>query len=612
MTTFEISFLPGRRRFAADRPVDLAVAAAACDILLDQPCGSRLTCGKCRVRVLEGAPGPTLEERRLFGARDLEDGWRLGCQLVLEGPATVEIPPLARTRASKWFGDGSLIPDDAVPVVVARTIDPSSGGAPEPQADLDRIGGRLAMATRSLRVPVTQLAELQRRIREGGGFQVVLKGRDVIAFRSASARGPYGVALDIGTTTVAAAIVELPSAGVVASGSTLNAQVALGADVMSRIRYATEHREGNERLTSLLRGCVNELFAGLCADAGCSPEELVALSCAGNPTMMHSFVGADVSPLGRAPYAGAWTQALSCRAGDLGLAMAPGADVYLMPAVESHVGADAVAGAVACGLDRADRPTLFIDLGTNTEILIAVEDRCLAASAAAGPAFEGASIHHGMRASDGAIEAVSISSGGDLRVNVVGGAAPVGLCGSGLIDAVAELLRVGIIESSGSIAAAGGIGVSVAPALLQRLAAFGNQRCVVLAGGESGREVVLTARDVRQLQLVKASIGSAVTILCRRAGIEAVALDRVLIAGVFGSYLRTRSMVGVGLVPGVDGEKIQFAGNAAGLGARLALVDRRARERAEVLAARAEHVELAGEAAYSDEFMRQLEFPVVG
>jgi len=299
----------------------------------------------------------------------------------------------------------------------------------------------------------------------------------------------------------------------------------------------------------------------------------------------------------------------------VGLPIHPNARVYAFPMIRSHVGADAVSAAVACELDRVSRPTLLIDLGTNSEVVLAAGGRYVATSAAAGPALEGATIRHGMRAAPGAIDAVAITADGRVTVNTIGGLPPAGICGSGLVDAIAELLRLGVVAPSGLLAAPDEGSRHWPAALGARLKPVNGQRAFVLAdqsSGVSGAEVVLTGPDVRQVQLVKGSILAGVTILCGEFGIGVADLGEILLAGAFGNYLRKRSALAIGLVPAIDPERVRFVGNAAGIGARLALVDQDARARARAIASEAEYVELASRADYQQLFMRSLAFPEGG
>ena len=546
-----VRFLPEDRACEVEAGVELYLAAAAAGILLEQPCGSQATCGRCRVRVIEGAPPPSDAEPSILTQPELEAGWRLGCQLVIESPSVIEIPVVTRSLAGKSFGDN--LPPEALdhPVV-----------APAP----------------------------------------------------AVGRPRYGLAVDVGTTSLAAALVSLTDGSVVASSSSLNPQVAFGADVISRIRHTIDAPDGVAHLRDAVRTELGALIGELRAEARCDAGQVVLAAVAGNPTMMHAWRGMPVASLGRAPFEAAWSGVLTLEAEDVGLPINPDASVLVFPLLRSHVGGDLAAAAVACGLDRPAETRnqgarLLIDLGTNTELLLEHDGRLVTTSAAAGPAFEGGAIRHGMRGAPGAIDVVSISAGGCVRTHTIGGLPARGLCGSGLIDAVAELLRAGVVSASGYLRAPAEVGVG---ALADRLSSIDGQRAFALVERDDTADagpVTLTARDIREVQLAKGSILAAATLLCQHAGLSPEDLREVLIAGAFGNYIRKASALRIGLLPPLDPERVRFVGNAAGVGARLALVDSRVIERAGALAARAEYVDLAGHAGYQSTFMAALAFP---
>ena len=611
--TFPVRFVPGDRVFAASGPVELFLAAAACDILVDQPCGSAGTCGKCRVRLLDGAPEPTSRDQELLSRAEIEAGWRLGCQLVLRGPATVELLAPSRLTAAKSFGDPGPIPPGFSPVFHVCDLDVQPASLDRQQSDLERLG-EAARFDAPLRAAPAALAELRERLSTGSSLRAVIHAGSLVACERAGGPGPWGLAIDIGSTTLAVAIVSLADGHVEAALSRLNPQVAFGADVMTRIHVATHQADGGLRLTLALRGGLAGMVRDVVDIARIDPRGLVAAACVGNPTMLHTWLGVDPTPLGQAPYVGTWTGEVACSARDVDLPVHPNASIYAFPSLRSHVGADAVAAAVATAIDLAERPCLLMDLGTNSEVVVGCREGLVAASTAAGPAFEGASISCGMRAERGAIDAVSVAPGGELAITTIEHAPAAGICGSGLIDAVAELLQAGAINPSGYLRSADELLGTPAEGLRPRVANIDGRRVVVLADDaeRGGRPVALTAPDIRQLQLAKGSIRAGITVLCRELALRESDLDQVLIAGTFGSYVRKASVLRIGLVPPVDPERVHFVGNAAGVGARLALVDRRVRDRARHVAARTRYVELASHAGYVDAFHAALSFPEDG
>jgi uncharacterized 2Fe-2S/4Fe-4S cluster protein (DUF4445 family) len=414
---------------------------------------------------------------------------------------------------------------------------------------------------------------------------------------------PLGVAVDIGSTSLAAALVDLRTGQVRGTTSRVNPQVRHGADVISRIHFAQEHADGNALLHAAVVEAIGEMIADLTGQATVDAGQVIAVACAGNATMTHAAVGADITPLGQAPYRGSFTNERQFPANDFGWMTHADAVVSFLPMVGHHIGGDTVAGILSTGMDQSAPWQLLIDLGTNTEVVLGCQRELLATSTAAGPAFEGANIEHGMRAAPGAIDRVRVLANGRLVVGTVANQPARGICGSGLIDAVAELHRAGVIVDSGymrSRAECEAAGVS--PRLCERLIeASGAQRRV-----RFDHDVTLTAQDVRQLQLVKGSIAAGIALVLAHAGVRAEELDAVFIAGTFGSFVRKESVQAIGLVPAIDPERVHFVGNAAGVGARMALVDAHYRARARHIAGHCTYLELAGHAGYEDAFIKAI------
>jgi uncharacterized 2Fe-2S/4Fe-4S cluster protein (DUF4445 family) len=534
--SYVVRFLPEDRRWAGEDAVPLSLAAAACDILLEQPCGGRAGCGRCRVRLVDGGPPGDVMDAEVLGSERVAAGWRLGCRLMLDRHAVIDVPPASRVVAHKTFGGDDLFRD---------------------------------------------------------GFDPI-------------ANAGYGVALDVGSTTLAAAVVDLATGAVAGTASVLNPQVRFGTDIMTRIAFARGHPGGSRELHRVLVTAVDDVVSRAAAAAGVAPAHILELAVVGNPAMAHALQGLPVEALGVAPYQGERYDGWDGPAAALGLGL-PAARAHVLPGVRAHVGSDAVAAMVVTDMDRSARPRLLLDLGTNTEIVVCAPAGILCTSAAAGPAFEGGAIRQGMRAVPGAIDQVRITPDGRLLVRAIGDGSPVGLCGSGLVDAVAELLRVGVVEPSGRLLPAAEAASRLPADLAGRLMDADGEAAVRLTDGPV--PVLLTAGDVRALQLVNGSIGAGIRLLLDEAGLGVGDLEEVMLAGAFGNYVGAGSARALGLIPPVDPERVTFVGNAAGAGARLALVDRRARERAARIARAARFVELAGRADYQAVFVEMLRFP---
>ena len=424
----------------------------------------------------------------------------------------------------------------------------------------------------------------------------------------------FGIAFDLGTTTVVATLLDLATGTPAGVESTLNAQQPFGADVITRIS-ATMMDPGNlDKLQNLARETLAELAQAVCAQGGVEPHEVYEVAVAGNATMTHLVLGIDPEPLGMAPFIMATRLYPEVLAADLGLGgnVHPRARAVVFPAFGAYVGGDITAGLLASGMDRDARVRLFVDIGTNCEIVLGNRDWLLATAAPAGPAFEGAAIRCGMRAADGAIEVVTMTPD-ELTLKVIGDAEPQGLCGSGLVDAVTGLVQVGLLDSSGRFVREEQAAV-IAPGLAGRLTTIGKERVFVLhwRGPEEDPaedSIYLSQRDVRELQFAKAAIATGWQILLEEAGLEAADVKQVLLAGSFGSYLSPASAIRIGLVPKVPVMRVVSAGNVAGEGAKMALLSLRERAGGLALLEEVRYVELSDRADFNDRFIEQLPFP---
>jgi len=609
----DICFLPDGRNVAVEPGIAVSEAAIRADVLIEQPCGGRGRCGKCRVRFVSGSPVPSQADRGVFSVDEIAAGWRLACRSAISQSAAIEIPAPSRAVGGKTFGGDDLFPPNFERAVVAQDID----------LDRESVGDQLSLVERVARaagrsdIPkattktVLELAQLAASrtdrigvVWEEDTLRAVLPG--------GCATHCFGVAIDLGTTTVAAALIDLRDGSIRAIHSTLNAQVRYGADVISRITYAVENPDGTATLQQAAAETIAETIGILCRQAQVERHGIMALSVVGNPTMLHLLLGISPASLGFAPYIGAWRGERSVPTAHLKLGVHPKAQIWVGPMVRSNVGADTVAAMLAMAMDRDDRVRLLVDLGTNAEVVLGSARRRMACSTAAGPAFEGANISHGMRAAPGAIDFFAIRDDGTIAAHVIDNIPARGICGSGLIDAVATLLRAGVIDGRGWLRSAAQCAGPLPEALVQRFTQTdGGMNALILTppeGSEHGRPVLLTAGDVRQLQLVKGSIAAGTEILCREMGMTFDGIEEVLIAGAFGNYVRKTSALEIGLVPPVEPERIRFVGNAAGIGARMILADRDARRRALALAETTEYVELAGREDYLNAFATAMLF----
>jgi uncharacterized 2Fe-2S/4Fe-4S cluster protein (DUF4445 family) len=415
----------------------------------------------------------------------------------------------------------------------------------------------------------------------------------------------------VGTTTLVAVLLDLVSGREIATTSRINPQTSYGDDVLSRILYARDTEGGLARLQEEVLGALRAMIAEMAAKADVNPQHIYEVAFAGNTTMQSLLAGIDPSPLGESPFVPACRSGLTLPANDLDLGIHPRGQAYVFPVIGGFVGGDTVAGILATALDDDAGPTLLVDIGTNGEMVLHYEGEMQATSCAAGPAFEGARISHGMRAAVGAIEKIRFN--GELEYDTIGGARPVGLCGSALIDVAAELLRNGMVISQGMMLSGGDMPDTMSSTLRGRLVVADEEQAFVIAPqGETGAHgpVLLLQRDIRELQLATAAIKAGISIVLRRAGVQVEDLKRVLVAGAFGNYIRCRNAQRMGLLPhAIDESRIFFVGNTSLAGARLAAVSRSARRRAEAIAQAAEHVDLSQDAHFHMEFSEAIFFP---
>lgn len=416
----------------------------------------------------------------------------------------------------------------------------------------------------------------------------------------------FGIAVDIGTTSVVAKLIKMSDGQCLATEAALNPQSKYGDDVISRIAYA--HNDENlSELNRVITGCINDLATKLCGKTSVAVNLIYEMCVVGNTTMNHIFLEIPVSQLGHAPYKAFSLESHDLPAGKLHIAMNPAGNVHTVENIAGFVGSDTTAVALAVDIDSAEEMTLVVDIGTNGEIVLGTKDKLYAASCAAGPALEGARITCGSRAAEGAIEAVIVNEG-DVDLDVIGNCPAHSICGSGLIDAVAVLLDLGIIDLTGRFVEPAKLEGKVPPAVLSRIAEEHGQPAFVLSENNNGYKVFLTQKDIRETQLAKAAIRAGIRLLQKRIGLVDDDIKHILLAGAFGNYIRKESALRIGLLPDVPPERIVFVGNAASSGARMALVSQRYRDKSRELARKIEYIEIAHELQFQDVFADSILF----
>ncbi len=599
--TWQVDLEPIGRRTTIRAGQALLEAARSAGVDLVALCGGVGSCESCRVRLVRGTLNPpTAAEEAAFSPEELATGHRLACQAVPQSDVAIEVLPESLTTPQRLQIEGQATAVEADPVVVPLEVRLAPPSAEDLRADSDRLREALAAAGFSdAELDLTVLRGLSGRLRaQNWAARLALRRSEprpeVVALLSPAA-GPLGLAVDLGTTKLAAYLVDLESGRTLAQAGRMNPQIAFGEDVIARIAYANRGEAERQQLQERLVDALNQVVAALCAEAGVGPEQVVEAVAVGNTVMHHLLAGLPVQQLGVAPYVPAVGEALDLRAWDLGLALSPGARLYLPPNIAGYVGADHVAVILATDLWRAEETTLALDIGTNTELSLALAGRLLCCSCASGPTFEGAHIHEGMRAAPGAIERVQIA-GEAVRLHTIWERPPVGLCGSGVLDAVAQMYQAGILERSGNM--------REHPRVRPGPDGQAEFLLVPATGSGHGHDIVVTRRDVNEVQLAKGAIRAGIEVLLAEAGISAEDVGRVVLAGAFGTYLAVESALAIGLLPPLPRARIEQVGNAAGVGARQMLLSRARRRLADRVRRQMAYIELSTHPAFTETFMR--------
>lgn len=678
--SWRVIFQPAGRQGLAPAGMSVLDAARQLGVEIESICGGRQTCGKCQVRVEEGrfsrygiesstdnVSGEPEREARYRQQKGLLPGCRLSCAALVQGDLLVTVPEESRAHKQvvrKAARERALEINPAVRLCYVELPAASLEDERSDWARLrDELAARFGLERGRLGVDPAVLPALQPTLRAGAGRSdsgqavhritaSLWRDRELIRVQPGYHEQAFGVAIDVGTTTIVAHLCELRSGRIAATVSCMNPQISYGEDLMSRVSYVAEHADGLDTLHGAVIDALNDLIAQATAAAGLHPADVVDLVVVGNTIMHHIFLGIDPSELGGAPFAPAIKDPLDVKARDLGLRTARGAYVHVPPLEAGHVGADNVAAVIAEEPHKRDDVTLLLDVGTNGELVLGNRQRLLSASSPTGPAFEGAQVRHGMRAAPGAIERVRIDPATlEVRFKVIGredwvesaddeqqtvgddrwagngaleGQTPspaeaqarrqrprgqaelkaAGICGSGIIEAIAELLKAGLLDSSGRF---------VAEASTPRLRWDGSKGYFVLAWPaetSSGRQIAVHADDVRAIQLAKAALYAGAKLLMRHAaaaGLEQV--DRIVLAGAFGSYIDPEHAMLIGMIPDCDLGRVSAVGNAAGDGALIMLLDHERRREAADLAVAVQHIQTAIEPSFQEEFVGAIHLP---
>lgn len=621
--TYNVTFQPEGRSVLVPAGTFLYEAAAQAGIALEVPCGAQGRCGRCRVRV-EGGEVSQRENPHLT-REEIEQGWVLSCVARVAGDLFILIPPKReRDKAiqESAFSRSALpirLDWPRTPFVRRLFVELEPPSLEDNATDLDRLRRALRQehGIEELSLDLASLRGLPQTLRDGewratailGDGDSLSQGR-LLDLRPGRVTGPLlGIAVDIGTTTVVVYLVDLRNGRLIDRASAFNKQISCGEDIISRIVYS-QRGQGLEQLRRMAVETINELLAELSAKNGLQASEIHDMVVAGNTTMIHLFLGIPPRHIREEPYAPVAVRFPPFRAGELEVAINPQALVHCLPAVAAYVGGDITAGVLSSGLHRAERLTLFMDVGTNGELVLGNSDWMVTCACSAGPAFEGAGVRCGMRASAGAIQDVSIHSLTlEPTISVIEDVAPLGLCGSGMISALAEMFITGIIDKSGHIDL-DFVGRRMGEGSRARIGEHGREYVLVWASESgTGEDITLSEVDINNLIRTKGAIYAGITVMASQVGVKLSDIEEVLIGGAFGQHVNLERAIQIGLLPDLPWDRFKFLGNTSALGAYNALLSKQARAKAEEIAGKMTYLELIADNSFMNEFTSALFLP---
>jgi uncharacterized 2Fe-2S/4Fe-4S cluster protein (DUF4445 family) len=598
METYKIKFEPlglsGRCR--ADE--SLLACAQSAGIGIISLCGGKGNCHSCRIQLVEGTfSKPTPSELKVYSQQEIREGWRLACQTYPTSDGKVGIPPTSLTTTQRVQTEGQEVGVKPEPVVIPYQLKLKAPTLKDAQADADRVLKALNRQhkLRCDTIDIGALSQLSPKLRSWGWqCRASVRQNEVVAFGPWPSR-QLGLAIDLGTSKISGYLVDLDSGQTLAVKGVSNPQISYGEDIISRISYATQSAAKAAQLQRLVVRALNKLAADLCAETKAKVGDIVDAVLVGNTAMHHLLAGLPVKQLALAPFVPAVSRGTDIKASRLGLKIAPGAYLHLLPNIAAFVGADHTAVLLAT-LDGEQAITIAIDIGTNTEVSLIDGDRITTTSCASGPAFEGWHIKDGMRAASGAIERLRIVNN-KVEYQTIDNKPAIGICGSGILDTVAQLYLAKVLEEGGKMD----------PKHKRVRQGDKHLEFVLVAGKEKKdvtRDIVITQQDVREIQLAKAAIRTGIQSLLEANGYGEEKIGKVIIAGAFGTYIDVASAMAIGMLPTLPPERFQQVGNAAGTGARLALISRTKRAAAQKIVSRVNYIELASVPGFNQTFMQ--------
>lgn len=609
-TTVTIRFEPEGRKVKVKSGLNIFEIAKKVGVKIRSECGGEGSCGKCRV-VVEDQSGLTEvseNELQLIKPKDLGRGYRLACRAMVNDDIVVFVPPESRVGVRKIQVEGMERPVELDPVVKKVHLMLSKPSVDDMEPDFDRLAASLQK--RGLNQPEIDHELLRAlpdvlRDAEWNITATVWNNKRIISVEKGNTSNViYGFSVDIGTSKIVGYLVDLTSGDVISIRSLENPQMVFGEDIISRVYYAMSDKEASKRLQEMTIGTINKLITEACQETNINPNKIYEVTVVGNTVMHHLFLGIQLKYLALAPYVPTIKRPIDIKAGSLKIETNPHANVHVLPVIAGFVGADAIADILATGIHETDEMCLLMDIGTNGEVLVGNREDIVACSCAAGPAFEDMHIKHGMKAATGAIEKLKINPDTwEVKYETIDGAKPVGICGSGIIDAVAEMFRCAIIDQDGRFSK---------NIRTPRLRHVNGKPEFIIAWKhetESDTDITISQKDIQEIQLAKAAMHTGAAILMEKKEVTEKDLDRVYIAGAFGRCLNAESARFIGLIPDVPSQKIAFVGNTAISGAKMALTSKEIRETAQKLSTNVRYVELAAAPSFHNEFLSSMFFP---
>lgn len=602
--TYTVKFEPSGIRLLSEEPITVSDAARRAGVGLRSECGGKGTCGKCLVRVLSNNLSPvTKAEQELLTPSQLSDNWRLACRAVISADASVYVPVPSTIEGPVIQLDSLAVSYQPKPATRILTLEATPASLANQRSDFERVSDALSQmhGVDKVRTGLPALRSLGEALREADGeITIALKENELIAAYPGKTLTPLGLAVDVGTTKLACYLVELESGKVLAAKGAMNPQVAFGEDVISRLKAGMDDPASASKMQQMVIEAINIVASEMCTANELEPAHLLDVCLVGNTAMHHLLLALPVRPLALSPFVPATTSSLEVYASVLGLHTGPGAYAYLPAPIAGFVGSDHLAVLLAAGFGEDNRTRIAIDIGTNTEIALQAKGHIVSCSTASGPAFEGAHISQGMRAAAGAIQRVNIRADGTVKYDVIGGGPALGICGSGVLDAIAEMRAAGILNERGRL-------VRERPGV--RLQDDGRAAFLLVQGSKDQREIAITQKDIDEVLLAKGAIRAGMEILMSHLKITAHDIDEIVLAGAFGTYLDPLNAMRIGLLPQIPLNRIKAIGNAAGAGARMMLASVDARSKSVSLAKQVDYLELTVYPEFSKFFVEGIRLP---